>query len=58
MDKWKEMSYYVEPNERHYVDDCDSLFNKDCISYGLYENITYCCCMGVEDVYKEMWEVE
>ena len=40
-DKWKEMSYYVEPNERHYIDDCDSLFNKDCISYGLYENITY-----------------
>ena len=26
------------------------------IFYGLLENLTYSCCMGVEEVYEMCWE--
>ena len=54
--KWLEMSYSIEPSERHYVDECDEVYFEDGIcSYGLLENLTYSCCLGVEQVMEMIW---
>ena len=54
--KWLEMSYSIEPSERHYIDECDKFYLEDGIcSYGLLENLTYSCCLGVEQVMEIIW---
>ena len=54
--KWLEMSYSIEPSERHYIDECDEFYFEDGIcSYGLLENLTYSCCLGVEQVMEMIW---
>ena len=54
--KWLEMSYSIEPSERHYIDECDEVCFEDGIcSYGLLENLTYSCCLGVEQVMEMIW---
>ena len=55
--KWLEMSYNLEPSERHYVDEeCGVIYFEDGIcSYGLLENLTYRNCLGVEQVMEMIW---
>lgn len=55
--KWMEMSWNIMPSERHYVEEeCETEYFEDGIySYGLFENLTYSCCLGVEEVMEMIW---
>ena len=56
--RWMEMSYNVGKSERHYTDETNTsviYFENGVCNYGLFDDLTYKNCMGVEEVMEMIW---